>query len=94
MDHCKELVRKAGGTVREDMSRFFGCIGYACVLSLCHVKAGPANISGGSLCRVVWKIQLKKMMRRSKAKSALTLWAKTGLERGVIVWVELAVFRH
>ncbi|KAF4630626.1 hypothetical protein G7Y89_g7511 [Cudoniella acicularis] len=27
MDHCKELVIKAGGTVREDMSRFFGYIG-------------------------------------------------------------------
>lgn len=53
-----------------------------------------ANSSGGSLCRVVWKTQLKEMMRKSKAKSALALLAKTGLERGVIVWVELAVFRH
>jgi hypothetical protein len=34
MDYCKELVRKAGGTVREDMSRFFGYIAYACVLQL------------------------------------------------------------
>jgi hypothetical protein len=38
MDHCKELVRKAGGTVREDMSRFFAYIGYACVLSFSYVS--------------------------------------------------------
>ena len=33
MNYCKELVRKAGGTVREDMSRFFGYIVYAYVLN-------------------------------------------------------------
>jgi hypothetical protein len=32
-------------------------------------------------------------MRNSKAKSALFFWARTGFEPGVIVWVELAVFR-
>jgi hypothetical protein len=38
LDHCKELVRKAGGTIREDMSRFFGYIGYGCVLSFSYVS--------------------------------------------------------
>jgi hypothetical protein len=32
---------------------------------------------------MVWKTQLKKMMRNSKVKSVLPFWAKTGLERGV-----------
>ena len=42
---------------------------------------------------MVWKTQLKTMMRNSKAKSALSFWDKTGLERGIIVWVEVAVFK-
>ncbi|KAL5330996.1 hypothetical protein ACEPPN_000523 [Leptodophora sp. 'Broadleaf-Isolate-01'] len=38
MDHCKELVRKAGGTVREDMSHLVGHIEYACILSFSCVS--------------------------------------------------------
>jgi hypothetical protein len=31
---------------------------------------------------MVWKTQLKHMMRNSKAKSVLAFWAKTGVVRG------------
>lgn len=52
-----------------------------------RLRGWSANVHGGSLCQLTWKMQLKKMMRNSKAKSALDFWAKAGLERGVIVFL-------
>ncbi|KAH6699922.1 hypothetical protein BKA61DRAFT_681915 [Leptodontidium sp. MPI-SDFR-AT-0119] len=50
MDHCKELVRKAGGTVREDMSHLLGHIWFTLPNGVENPIKGDDEKFKGKIC--------------------------------------------